>query len=111
MEIKNAKIESTMLGFEDHGIFTFFLHLKLDHYNQGFGGCGLDEYNKFTKKRVATKLTGQVIMEICTLFGSWESLPGTHVRVKTENNRLIEIGHIIEDRWLNVSELAKELGE
>ena len=27
MEIKNAKIESTMLGTEDHGIMTCYLYL------------------------------------------------------------------------------------
>lgn len=29
MEIENAKITSTTLGKEDHGIFTFFLHFEL----------------------------------------------------------------------------------
>ena len=40
-ETKNAQIESTMLGFEDHGIFTCFLNLDYGSSAQGFGGAAL----------------------------------------------------------------------
>ena len=39
-EIRNAVIQSTMLGYEDHGILTCFLHLDYSGAGQGFGGYG-----------------------------------------------------------------------
>lgn len=38
----NAKIKSTMLGFEDHGIMTCFLQLEQASSGQCFGGYRLD---------------------------------------------------------------------
>lgn len=38
-----AKVEKTMLGFEDHGIMTCFLHLSFGGSGQGAGGYALDE--------------------------------------------------------------------
>ena len=44
-EIKNVKIDDTMLGYENHGILTCILYMKWDGGGQGFGGYELD-YNK-----------------------------------------------------------------
>ena len=38
----NAKIKSTKLGYEDHGILTCFLILEQESSSQGFGGYRLD---------------------------------------------------------------------
>lgn len=38
----NAKIKSTMLGYEDHGILTCYLILDQAGSGQGFGGYRLD---------------------------------------------------------------------
>ena len=41
-EIVNARIRSTTLGVEDHGIFTAWLNLDYGGSGQGFGGWALD---------------------------------------------------------------------
>lgn len=38
-----AKIKSTFLGVEDHGILTCFLHVDYGSGGQGIGGYSLDE--------------------------------------------------------------------
>lgn len=45
-EIKNARIESTMLGYEDHGILTAFVTVGGDGWGCGFGGYGLDQWSE-----------------------------------------------------------------
>ena len=52
MEIKNAKITGTMLGREDHGIFTFMIYVKFDGCSCGVGGYALDYYNGELNERV-----------------------------------------------------------
>lgn len=37
MEIKNAKISSTMLGREDHGIMTFMIYIDACGFSCGIG--------------------------------------------------------------------------
>jgi hypothetical protein len=96
IEIKNAKIESTMLGFEDHGIFTCFLQLDYGGGGQGFGGYTL-----------GGKYGSDFIKAILETVGvnEWEKLPGKHIRVKAERTKIHEIGNIIIDKWFNPSEI------
>jgi hypothetical protein len=88
-EIKNAKITSTMLGFEDHGILTCMLHLDYGGMNQGFGGYSLKYYGI------------EFIEKVLRAVGveTWEELRGKHVRVEADNLKVYRIGHIIENRW------------
>lgn len=89
MEIRNARIESTMLGIEDHGIPTCVLKLDYGGLLQNFGGYDLRHYG-------VTMITG-----ILNAVGapSWEDLIGEHVRVKCDQGKVYAIGHIIEDKW------------
>ena len=115
MEIINGKIESTMLGIEDHGIMSFFLHIKFDGSGQGFGGYALDQWNEAKKKRVGTAFGLDCIKNIIETVGvsKWEDLKGKYIRAKYEKNQwsgpIIAIGHIIEDKWYNIEEHAKEM--
>jgi hypothetical protein len=88
-EIRNAKITSTMLGFEDHGILTCMLHLDYGSLHQGFGGYSLKYYGI------------EFIEKVLRAVGveTWEELRGKHVRVESDNLKVYRIGHIIEDRW------------
>lgn len=93
--MQNAIIESTMLGFEDRGIFTYMIYVNLsDGGTQGFGGYVL-----------GGDYTNKVIKGILNAAGvdSWEKLKGRHVRVKKEgyHGRLEAIGHIMEDKWFD----------
>jgi hypothetical protein len=92
---ENGKIESTHLGPEDHGIPTWWLMLTFRGSGQGFGGYDLRVYG-----------TG-ILMKILSVVGveKWENLPNRHLRVRRNNEGLIvAIGHIVEDRWLDMDE-------
>lgn len=82
-QLELSTIESTMLGVEDHGIFTFMLHLNYFSGGiQGGGGYSLDGYNKETKKRDGTMPKATLLLrDIITICGvsSWEKLKGAKV--------------------------------
>ena len=128
IEEKNATIESTMLGVEDHGCFTFYLYLDYGGAGQGFGGHVLDEPlrdpdvpdikdwerrdgGRFVRRR-GTAYGADAIMQVLTTLkvGTWEKLPGTPCRVRSGHDRVHAIGHYLEDRWLDLSVLADEWG-
>jgi hypothetical protein len=75
MERKNARITRTMLGWEDHGIFTFSLTLDYGGSCQGAGQLCLGN-----SKGVHAK-TGELISAILRTVGveTWEELPGKHI--------------------------------
>lgn len=95
-EIKNAKISSTFLGYEDHGILTCFIHLDYGSISQSFGGYELKYYGV------------DMISEILKVVKveSWEELRGKHVRVYIDDSRMIRrIGNILEDIWYSPENL------
>ena len=100
-EIKNAKIEGTMLGYEDHGIMTCFIYLDYGGSGQGFGGYGLDDCNKVGEKRKATAYGLAFIKGILDTLevNSWEGLKGTHCRVDANYGKVYGIGHLLKDKW------------
>lgn len=95
-EVKNAKIVSTMLGFEDRGILTYMIYLDLaGGGSQGFGGYVL-----------GGDYTTKVVKGILEAVGaeSWEKLVGKYVRVESEsgwNGKLTRIGNLLEDKWFD----------
>lgn len=91
MTIENAKIESTMLGYEDHGIPTSFLNLKFGSSNQGFGGYDLRSTSAMLKW----------VLGVLNVLGvnEWSKVTGQVCRVRREDGRIIAIGHIIDDLW------------
>ena len=114
----NAQIESTMLGYEDHGIMTCFLNLKQDGSGQGFGGYGLDNRpakdkngHRFGDRR-PSKLSGFWIKRILEVVGveKWEDLPGKYVRVDGEEwGEIKGIGNITKDKWFYPKKEIEEL--
>jgi hypothetical protein len=112
MEISNAKIESTMLGFEDHGIFTCLLYLDYGGSSQGFGQHCLASEHPKDKATYPFNYGANYIMGILKAVGveKWEDLEGKYVRVKREdgwNGKIVAIGHIVEDNWFNPDDLLK----
>jgi hypothetical protein len=114
----NAKIESTMLGYEDHGIMTCFLHLRQGSSCQGFGGYGLDDAPPKDKRgnrhgdRQPNKLAGFWIKRILETVGvdNWEDLPGKFIRVDGEEfGDIFGIGNITEDKWFYPKKEIEEL--
>jgi len=115
METKNAVIEETMLGTEDHGLMTAFIHLDYGGAGQSFGGYGFDEPikdedGKFLR-RVGTAYGCEFIRRVLETLGvdRWEDLKGTHCRVKAEHRKVYAIGHIIKNKWFSPSDLAAEM--
>ena len=129
IEEKNAKIESTTFGIEDHGILQFYIHLTYGGGGaQGFGGYCLDEpvfsmefddlydYEKekggrFVRRR-GTAAGMDAILKILEVIGvsSWEDLPGKSCRVRSEHSKIRAIGHYLNDKWFDWEEHFKEWG-
>lgn len=112
-EIKNALIEGTSLGYEDHGILTCSLHLTYGGSGQSFGGYALDTWRgprNSEGRRVGTAYGTEFIARVLATVGvmSWEHLKGKYVRVDAEFTKIHRIGHIIEDKWFDPDELRAE---
>jgi hypothetical protein len=108
MEIKNAKISSTMLGREDHGIMTFMIFIEFEHVACGVGGYALDQCGKDYETRIFSAKGMEAISEILEVVGvsKWEDLPGKYIRFKDNGwgSTIDEIGNIMEDKWFNLRE-------
>ena len=106
MNIKNAKITSTQLGREDHGIMTFMIFVEFDIGCCGIGGYALDYYDRASKTRVYSPKSMEIISKILDVVGvdSWEQLPGKYIRFTYDGGGSVinEIGNITKDKWLNI---------
>ena len=92
MNERIAKIESTMLGREDHGIWTAFLFVSYGASSQGIGGYGLDgpthdDDGKFVR-RVGSAFGMEWIMRATAACGvdSWEKVAGRTILVYFEDD-------------------------
>ena len=87
VERRVAKIESTNLGYEDHGIFTAYLHVSYGGgLHQGIGGYALDspaDRDAGEKHRKGTAVGHDWIIGVMRACGveCWEQLPGRTVYV------------------------------
>lgn len=93
MEIKNAKITGTMLGYEDHGILTCMIDLDYGGSGQGFGGYQLSDGHDL--HRHITQILKTVGVE------KWEDLKGKYVRVVAEHSKVHRIGNLLEEKWFD----------
>lgn len=113
MTIKNAQIEYTKLGREDHGIMTFIIGIKFDSCcHVGIGLYALDGYDKETKTRVFTAKSMEAVSKVLEVVGVdyWEDLPGKYIRIKDRGwgKTVDEIGNLMEDKWFNLREFFAE---
>lgn len=106
--IKNARITSTMLGREDHGIMTFMIYIDAGDFSCGVGEFCLDEFNTTTQTRVFRVESMEVISKILDVVGvdKWEDLPGKHIRFEDVGwgSTVTKIGNIITDKWFDMRE-------
>lgn len=112
LKMQNAQITSTFLGYEDHGILTYYLMLKGDGWGYGFGGLGLDSWNKAKDRRFAENGYGlESIRSILDTVGvqRWEDLTGKYLRCEGEGwgGRILRIGHITDEKWFDPAKLAE----
>ncbi len=98
MEEHNAIIKYTQLGYVDRG-FTLVLGLDYGGAGQGAGCRSLGGANG-----EGTALGHQMIIDVLKTVGvgMWEDLKGEHVRVKSDHSKVYEIGHILEDKWMEM---------
>lgn len=108
MEIRNAKITSTMFGREDHGILTFMVFVEFGGSGCGIGGYAIDQYDRGTEKRVFSANGLEAISKILEIVGvdKWEDLPNKYIRIKDNGwgSTIDEIGNLMEDKWFNIRE-------
>ncbi|MFA7067194.1 MAG: hypothetical protein WC199_10460 [Dysgonamonadaceae bacterium] len=69
-------ITDTFLGHEDHGIFTFVLHINFGSSGQGFGTYCLSHRSHDDDIVHYHPIIGEAIAKICAAVGarSWEEL-------------------------------------
>ena len=89
-----ARIESTSLGFEDHGILTAWLHVTYGGSSQGIGGFAL------------THSAGSFIRGVLRACGvdKWEKLVGRTIYVLREDTSF-------QARAVGIEPLPTEDGE
>lgn len=108
MEIKNAQIKGTMLGREDHGIFTFMIYVGFDGCSCGVGGYALDYYDRELGERVYSAKSLEAVSKILDVVGvdEWEDLKGKYIRIKDNGwgSTIDEIGNLMENKWFNLKE-------
>lgn len=104
--IKNARITSTMLGRDDHGIMTFMIYIDAGDFSCGVGGYCLDEFNPATQTRVFRAKSMKAISEILNVVGvdKWEDLPGKYIRFEDGGwgSTITKIGNIIKNKWFDM---------
>jgi hypothetical protein len=112
-EIRNARIEYTHLGWEDHGIFTICLGLDYGGSEQGFGHLMASTYDKTADRQVGTVYGMELIMRICNVIGvqTWEELQGKHCRADADYNKIHRLGNFLKDVWLDPAELFTQCKE
>jgi len=113
LEYLNAKIVGTMLGFEDHGIMTFFISLEFKNGGVGFGGYALDTWDKTQDKRVGAGVGIDCLKEIMETVGveRWEDLKGKHVMVESEGwgGKALGIRNILDtEKWFRPKQWFEE---
>lgn len=111
----NAKITSTSLGYEDHGIFTCSLCLEGDGWGGNYGGYALDSFDRQKGKRVGTAMGFDAVIELMKTLEveTWESLKGKYVRCKFDRpyGKIVSIGHLMKERWFSFEDFFAEVTE
>lgn len=114
MKIKNAKICSTTLGIEDHGVITFMIYINAYGFTCGVGRYCLDEFCSANQTRVFRAESMEAISKVLEVVGvdKWEDLPGKYIRFEDNglSSTVTKIGNIIEDKWFDLKEFFRKVG-
>jgi hypothetical protein len=109
IETVNARIISTHLGFEDHGMFTCMIICEGDGWGQEFGGYRLDMRECDPPSNYGIEFLKAVLKTVgCD---SWEKLVNKPVRLRRDRGKIYAIGHLIEEKWFNPADLRALLTE
>ena len=110
--IINAKITGADIYIEDHGILTFSISIDTAAgWSTCIGQMYLD-WSDRNHKEVPAPYTSTIIRKILETVGvtSWKALTGKYIRIDDNdkyNSVIYKIGNILEDKWIDLSEIAK----
>jgi hypothetical protein len=96
-EIQNAIIQSVEITNKDHDMLLVWINLKFKDYNQGFGG-----YELYSPRfKIVHNKAGYFMYRLLQLADvhEWNQLKGKPIRVKSEGQQIIALGHIVNDDW------------
>lgn len=100
--IKNAVIESAKIecGDKAHGLLSSWIYVDYGGSGQGFGGWSLYLPKGFTHHELMS-CAGHWIYRCMEIAGvdSWDKMTGKTIRVESENDLIVGIGHIVKDDW------------
>ena len=114
MTIKNGIIKNTVLGLEGHGILSFSVGIDYGGSFQSFGGWALDAPLHSNGKFVGRRGTAfgmeaiRLLLEVLEIE-TWEKLINVPVRVRTDDGKIVSIGHFTRDKWLHLHALSREM--
>jgi len=103
--IRNAVIKDTMLGIEDHGVFTASITLDYGGTCQAFGGYCLG-YPPTTEVDVPSDAASRFIQRVLEVAGvnEWEKLIGRPIRARSTHSHVEAIGHFMKEDWFDPKE-------
>jgi len=110
-EIKNAKITSADICFEDHGFLTIYIGLDYGGSGQSFGGYALGGQKGLKAREQNVNACGMFITRVLEVAGvhRWDQLVGKTVRADCDWGKIHRIGHILDDDWFNPVETFEAL--
>ena len=91
MEIQNAKIKFSYLGIDEEGTPIFQLGFEC---KQGRTIC-TDK-----KELIDVAYLGEILNAL--EVRSWEELPRKFARIKINDKKVVEVGNLIEERWVKL---------
>lgn len=100
MKTKNGIIEEVRLYVEPHGCLTINIAINFDSYGCVYGGYCLgirrdnDVYDGHPRM-------SEIIADLINVVEAdcWDNIKGKYVRAIIEDDRVVEIGNIIKDKW------------
>ena len=102
-KIENARIKNFYIGYEVHGCFTMTIQLECCQWIVNFGDYVLGDLDTWSQgPNLALWFIGTMLKTVGV--SNVKELIGKIVRIKSEEGRIVAIGHCLEDRWFNPSE-------
>ena len=101
---KNAII--TGASFDMERGLSAWIHLDYGGSGQSFGG-----YCLYMKNDTSKNYAGHFIYRVLKIadVNDWSDLKGKSVRVKSDNSKIISIGHILNDDWFDPTKEFEKL--
>ena len=107
--IENAVIKSVWLEVNDYNCLTCEIEIEGEGWGALFGGFCLCNQSKLVEGKDYTGFyVRRLIDVILGGFGKFDSLVGQPCRVKTEDRKVVAIGHFYKDRWFEPRVELKE---